>query len=274
MKPILRGMGWPLLFPSLFPSLAVGHNAPAFRYRQKHNADAEHRAAIEGENAMFNLNDKDYRITEHVQADMRRQADDVRLAQDADDTRADGGLLAHRRRLTKALAVLMVLVAIFAGVGQAFAQGPQPLTPDAGGPPEPYADAMRAYREGLYALNHGDPQLAAEWLTAALEGIPAEAIAVVPAYQDMYWVLGEAQEAAGSSEAALISYRHWLTLAGDEAAPWTVIKVQDLEAQLNAALVMQLLVEQVSARIPARTTQQSASFPPGETGYSASDSSW
>ena len=35
---------------------------------------------------------------------------------------------------------------------------------DAGGPPEPYADAMRAYREGLYALNHDDPVLAVEWL--------------------------------------------------------------------------------------------------------------
>ena len=50
-------------------------------------------------------------------------------------------------------------------------------------------------------------------------------------------MLGEAQEAAGSPEDALISYQHWLTLAGDEAAAWTVVKVQDLEAQLNAMLV-------------------------------------
>ena len=30
------------------------------------------------EKAMFNLSDKDYRIAEHVQAEMRRQADEAR----------------------------------------------------------------------------------------------------------------------------------------------------------------------------------------------------
>ena len=51
----------------------------------------------------------------------------------------DSGFVAHHRRLVKGLAVLIVLLAIFAGVGQAFAQGPQPVRADAGGPPEPYA---------------------------------------------------------------------------------------------------------------------------------------
>ena len=56
---------------------------------------------------------------------------------------------------------------------------------------------MRAYREGLYALNHGDPDLAVEWLTAAVEGIPADVIAVVPAYQDMYLGVGRSAGSRG-----------------------------------------------------------------------------
>lgn len=185
---------------------------------------------------MFNLNDKDYRITEHVQAEMRRQAAEAQLAQTVTKTELEVDWIANHRRLVKGFAALLVLLIIFAGVGQAFAQEPEPIRPDAGGPPEPYADAMRAYREGLYALNHGDLDLAVKCLTVAIEGIPVEVIAVVPTYQDMYWVLGEAQEAAGSPEDALLSYQHWLTLAGDEAADWTVVKVQDLETHLNAVL--------------------------------------
>ena len=43
-------------------------------------------------------------------------------------------------------------------------------------------------------------------------------------------------EASGRTDEALISYRHWLTLTDDEAVPRTVIKVQDLEAQLHSVL--------------------------------------
>lgn len=186
---------------------------------------------------MFNLSEKDYRIAEHVRAEMRRQADEARLAQDNTETGMNSRPVARHRRLVKGLAVTLALMIIFAAVGQVFADGPQPIRADAGGPPEPYAEAMRAYREGLYALKHNDPDLAVEKLAAAVESIPAGVIAVVPAYQDMYWVLGEAQEAAGSPEDALISFQHWLALAGDEAAAWTVLKVQKLEAQSDAVLV-------------------------------------
>jgi hypothetical protein len=50
-------------------------------------------------------------------------------------------------------------------------------------------------------------------------------------------MLGEAQEAAGYVGAALTSYQTWLSLAGDEAASWTVVKVQELETEFDAMLV-------------------------------------
>lgn len=50
-------------------------------------------------------------------------------------------------------------------------------------------------------------------------------------------MLGEAQEAAGRIGEAYISYYTWLTLAGDDAAPWTVVKVQGLRAQLDALVI-------------------------------------
>ena len=186
---------------------------------------------------MFNLSEKDYRIAEYVQVEMQQQADQARLARGVQGTKANDSSIFRRRWVMKGILIAVVLLTIFAGAQQAFAQGPEPVRPDAGGPPEPFADAMRAYREGCYDLNHGDFDQAVERLTVAIEGIPEEVVARVPAYQDMYWTLGEAQEAAGLAEEALISYQHWLALAGDQAAPWTVVKVKALAVQLNARLV-------------------------------------
>jgi tetratricopeptide (TPR) repeat protein len=203
------------------------------------------RSTLEEENPMFNLSDKDYRIAEYVQAEMRREAEQAHLASAAraaqqpvtEEIGQQGPAILRTRWVVRALLVAVAVVMLLVGAQQALAGPPEPVRPDAGGPPEPFADAMRAYREGLYSLNHGDYDQAVVQLTAAIEGIPAEVIACVPAYQDMYWTLGEAQEAAGLAEEALISYQHWLALAGDEASPWTVVKVQELETQLNAMLV-------------------------------------
>jgi tetratricopeptide (TPR) repeat protein len=195
------------------------------------------RSTLEEENPMFNLSEKDYRIAEYVQTEMRQQADQAQLARGVQGTMPNSRFIFRRQWVVKGILIALVLLTIFSGVQRTFASPPEPARPDAGGPAEPFADAMRAYREGLYALNHGDYNQAVERLTAATEGIPAEVIACVPAYQDMYWALGEAQEAAGLAEEALISYQHWLALAGDQAAPWTVVKVQELEDQLNAMLV-------------------------------------
>jgi tetratricopeptide (TPR) repeat protein len=194
---------------------------------------------------MFNLSDKDYRIAEHVQAEMRREAEQAHLASAAraaqqpvtEEIGQPGPAILRTKWVVRALLVTAAVVMLLVGAQQAFAGGPEPVRPDAGGPPEPFADAMRAYREGLYDLNHGDYEQAVERLTVAIESIPAEVVARVPAYQDMYWTLGEAQEAAGLAEEALSSYQRWLTLAGDEAAPWTVVKVKSLAIQLDAKLV-------------------------------------
>lgn len=184
---------------------------------------------------MFTGSEKDRRIMAHRQAEMRQQADDWRLAHAANPEEA----LSYRRpkRLVRLVMIVMALVVVFVGTQQVFAQGAEPRRPDAGGPPEPFFDAMKAYREGLYYMNRGEYARSVDRLQAATEGIPGEVMAVVPAYQDMYWALGEAQEAAGQPLEALASYQRWLWLAGDEATPWAVAKVQALDAQLGSVMV-------------------------------------
>jgi tetratricopeptide (TPR) repeat protein len=194
---------------------------------------------------MFNLSEKDYRITEHVQTEMRRQAQQAHLVSAArsaqqpvmEEIGQQGPAILRAKWAVRALLMAVAVVMLLVGAQQAFAGPPEPVRPDAGGPPEPFAEAMQAYREGRYALNHGDFDQAVERLTAAVGGIPEDVMAQVPAYQDMYWMLGEAQEAAGLAEGALISYQHWLALAGDQAAPWTAVKVKALAVQLNTRLV-------------------------------------
>lgn len=187
---------------------------------------------------MFNLTEKDYQIAGYVQTEKRQQADQARLARSVQKTMSNNSSFFQHKWVVRGLLIAAVLLTIFSGVGRTFAGGGvDPIRPTTGDTAEPFAEAMRAYREGMYALNHGDYDRAVEWLTAAVEGIPAEVMACVPAYQDMYWTLGEAQEAAGLAGQALVSYQRWLALAGDEAAPWTVVKVQELETQLNTMIV-------------------------------------
>jgi cytochrome c-type biogenesis protein CcmH/NrfG len=191
------------------------------------------------------MSDKDRVIAEHVQAEMRRKAEQrhqvsaARAAQQpvTEEPGKQGPAILRTKRVVRILLIVVAVVVLLVGAQQAFAGPPEPARPECDCIPEPFADAMRAYREGLYALNHGDPEQAVERLTVAIESIPAEVVARVPAYQDMYWVLGEAQEAAGLAEEALISYQYWLELAGDEAAPWTAVKVKALAMQLDARLV-------------------------------------
>lgn len=184
---------------------------------------------------MFTGGDKDRRIIAHMQAEMRKQADQWRLAHEAQED--EETTFNSKKWVVRVVLIVVAALALFAGARQVFAQGAEPLRPDAGGPPEPFAEAMIAYRVGLYDLRHGDYDQAVERLSAAIEGIPEEVMACVPAYQDMYWVLGEAQEAAGLVEEALGSYQQWLVLAGDDAAPWTRVKVQELEDLLEAMLI-------------------------------------
>jgi hypothetical protein len=67
--------------------------------------------------------------------------------------------------------------------------------------------------------------------------MPSWAFEVEPGYADLYWTLGEALEGAGQYEEALVSYQQFHSLVGDDAADWTFVKVQELEAQLDAVLV-------------------------------------
>lgn len=190
---------------------------------------------------MFNLTDKDYRIAKHVQAEIccemeqEHLAEAARAAQHSTTGEAGWPTLMHLppRWALKAALIALVLLAILAGVGQAFAQGAEPVRRDAGGPTEPFPEAMRAYREGCYSLHYSQYLQAVDWLTQAVQGIPAEVMIEVPAYQDMFWTLGEAQEAAGFISAAYLSYKTWLTLAGENAAPSPVLLQRGLYCSDN-----------------------------------------
>ena len=90
---------------------------------------------------------------------------------------------------------------------------------------------------GIYFLNKGDYDRAVEKLSAAVALMPEWAFQAEPAYADMYWTLGEAQEGAGLYAEALASYRQFHGVVGDEAAAWTFVKVQELQAEVDAMLV-------------------------------------
>ena len=74
-------------------------------------------------------------------------------------------------------------------------------------------------------------------LSEAVALMPEWAFTVEPAYADMYWTLGEALEGAGRYEEALVNYRQYHGVVGDEAAPWTFVKVEELEAQVDELLI-------------------------------------
>jgi tetratricopeptide (TPR) repeat protein len=92
-------------------------------------------------------------------------------------------------------------------------------------------------RLGYYYLVTGDYEQAVERLSEAVELMPEWAFTAEPAYADLYWTLGEAQEQLGLYEDALANYHQFLALVGDDAAPWTVEWVQQLESRVAAAHV-------------------------------------
>ncbi|MCZ7554561.1 MAG: hypothetical protein M5U05_18620 [Anaerolineales bacterium] len=190
---------------------------------------------------MFTGSNKDLRISRQYEAEMRRQAEEWHLARAVQEDEEKTG--EGKKWIVRAVLIVVAVVALFAGAQQAFAQTAQPARVDAGGPPEPFSEAMRAYRVGLYYLKRADYERAVEWLTGAVAGIPEGVMVRVPAYQDMYWVLGEAQELTGLPADALVSYRQFLMLAGDEAAPWTFEKVQQVQAALDRATLVEVVLQ-------------------------------
>lgn len=168
---------------------------------------------------MFTGCNKEYCICKHYQTELRRQADQYRLAHEArdDDRWTSGG---HPWALRAVLIALAVL-ALFAAYRQVHAQ--EAHDP---GEYEPFPEAMLAYRLGNYYFVTGDYARAADKLSEAVRLMPETAFALQPRYSVLYWALGEAQEAEGMQAEALISYRRFLTLADEEAALWTQEKVR------------------------------------------------
>jgi tetratricopeptide (TPR) repeat protein len=177
---------------------------------------------------MFTGSDKDRRVIGHIQAEMRRQAAQEHLAQTA---RADGESSSNRRKwVVVAIVIGLTVLLLFTGYLRVYAQ--DMADP---GTSEPFSDAMVAYRVGYYYLVTGDYEQAVEKLNEAIELMPGWAFAVEPAYADLYWTLGEAQEQLGLVEDALVNYHRFLELVGDDAAPWTVEWVRQLELRLADA---------------------------------------
>jgi tetratricopeptide (TPR) repeat protein len=177
---------------------------------------------------MFTGSEKDRRMIGHIQAEMRRQAEREQLAQSARDRRESSS---HRRTwVVVTIVIVLAVLLLFTGYLRVYAQ--EMVDP---GTSEPFADAMVAYRLGYYYLVTGDYEQAVEQLNEAIELIPEWAFTAESAYADLYWTLGEAQEHLGLYEDALVNYHQFLELVGDDAAPWTVEWVQQLENRVAAA---------------------------------------
>ena len=97
-----------------------------------------------------------------------------------------------------------------------------------------FHDAMLAYRLGNYYRMKGDYERAVEYLSEAITLMPDWAFYADTGYADMHWTLGEALESSGRYSEALVHYRRFLALVGDEAAPWTVKKVEAFAASFGA----------------------------------------
>ncbi len=180
---------------------------------------------------MFTGSHKDYEVNRHYQAEMREFADRARLAQAA-DVEPEVSTFNSKRWIMIGIVIVLAGVTLFAGLQRVHAQ--DEVTPGGG---EPFHDARLAYSVGIYFLNKGEYDRAVEKLSEAVALMPEWAFQVEPAYADMYWTLGEALEGAGQYEEALASYRQFHGVVGDEAAAWTFVKVQDLQAQVDALLV-------------------------------------
>jgi tetratricopeptide (TPR) repeat protein len=180
---------------------------------------------------MFTGSHKDYEVTRHYQTEMREFADRARLAQAADEE-PEASTFNSKKWIVIGIVIVLAVVTLFAGYQRAFAQD---MTDPGQG--EPFHDAMLSYRVGLYFLYEGDYDRAVEKLSEAVALMPEWVFTVEPTYADMYWTLGEAQEGAGLYVDALTSYRQFHTLVGDEAAPWTFLKVEELQAEVDAMLV-------------------------------------
>jgi tetratricopeptide (TPR) repeat protein len=177
---------------------------------------------------MFTGSEKDRRMIGHIQAEMRRQAEQEQLAQEARDRRRSSS---HRGTwVVVAIVIVLAVLLLFTGYLRVYAQ--DAIDP---GTSEPFADAMVAYRLGYYYLVTGDYEQAVGQLNEAIALMPEWAFTADSAYADLYWTLGEAQEQLGLYEDALANYHQFLALVGDDAAPWTVEWVQQLEDRVEAA---------------------------------------
>jgi tetratricopeptide (TPR) repeat protein len=180
---------------------------------------------------MFAGSNKDYEVNRHYQAEMREAADWARLAQVVDEE-SEESTFNSRKWIMIGIVIVLTFATLFAGFQRAFAQ--DTVTAGEG---EPFHDARLAYRVGIYFLNKGDYDRAVEKLSEAVTQMPEWAFQVESAYADMYWTLGEALEGAGRCQEALVNYRQFLRYVGDEAAPWTFVKVEELQAEVDALLV-------------------------------------
>jgi tetratricopeptide (TPR) repeat protein len=180
---------------------------------------------------MFTGSRKDYDINRQYQDEMRDAADRARLVQGIDEG-AKESTFNVKKWIVIGIIIGLAFGTLFAGLQRVFAQ--DAIDPGHG---EPFHDAMLAYRVGNYYLYQGEYDRAVEKLSEAVEEMPKWAFEVEPAYADLYWTLGEALEGAGRYQEALVNYREFHRWVGDEAAPWTFAKVEELQARVDALLV-------------------------------------
>lgn len=145
---------------------------------------------------------------------------------------------------SRKLAFAFILLTLVGGLLLALPQSTRAAEADRDpGQGEPFAPAIVAYNVGHYYFYKGHYERAVTEYTKAVEGIPQEIFAGLFGYEVIYWELGDAQLMAGQYEDALASYRHFLTLTGDQATTGAVEYVQSLEDAIrtNTAANMALI---------------------------------
>ncbi len=163
-----------------------------------------------------------------------REAENDRLAQLArENTRRH----VFGRRTAIVIVTIFILVALLSPQ-TSYAQDYS--VSDAGGH-DYYTEATTAYRLGRFYFARQNYERAIEAYSEAIEGIPQAVFEALPLYANIYWELGNAQTMAGHYAEALVSYRSYLELAGDDASVEAVEYVAALEAALHEGTVLILV---------------------------------
>ncbi len=184
---------------------------------------------------MYNPNqyakDKLYRTQKIREAEQQHLADRVQGNQSTFSLRKF--YIGHRLLVTMMLAAVFVLFLLL--VPRTISASDNKADPGDG---DAFYDQMVAFRLGYYYYVTGEYDRAVDYYDQAIEGIPEVMFTRVDTFRCIYWYRGDAELKAGQPDAALVSYRYYLELAGDQVNPVVVDFVQTVEDSIMSGAAM------------------------------------